>query len=76
MKPKEVGVFEAKTHLSELLDKVSQGQVYLISRRGRPVAELRPVAFTDRLEFGCDAGRIRIARDFDEPVPELEEYSK
>ena len=37
----EVGAFEAKTHLSQLLDEVERGAVVKISRRGKPVAELR-----------------------------------
>ncbi len=36
----QVGAFEAKTHLSELLDKVSAGEEVLITRRGKPVARL------------------------------------
>ena len=41
MKILEVGAFEAKTHLSQLLDEVENGAVVKISRRGIPVAELR-----------------------------------
>jgi prevent-host-death family protein len=37
-----VGSFEAKTHLSELLDRVAKGEKILITRRGRPVAMLVP----------------------------------
>jgi prevent-host-death family protein len=44
MKPSTIGAFEAKTRLSELLERVSRGQVYRIRRRGRAVAELRPFA--------------------------------
>ena len=58
MKPKEIGAFEAKTRLSELLDRVGRGQVYVITKRGRPVAELRPVTGRTGLHFGSDAGRI------------------
>lgn len=77
MKTKEIGSFEAKTHLSELLESVRQGQVYLITRRGRRVAELRPVpADGERLRFGCDKGRVKVEADFDAPVPELAEYAK
>ena len=36
----EVGAFEAKTHLSELLEKVRQGDRVVITRRGVPVAVL------------------------------------
>ncbi len=37
-----VGAFEAKTHLSALLNRVSRGEEVLITRRGRPVARLVP----------------------------------
>ena len=39
---KTVGAFEAKTHLNELLKKVSQGETILITLRGVPVANLVP----------------------------------
>ena len=37
---KEVGVLEAKTHLSALLDEVSTGVEVVITRHGKPVAKL------------------------------------
>jgi len=40
----EVGAFEAKTKLSALLDQVEKGEEVVITRRGRPVARLVPVA--------------------------------
>jgi antitoxin (DNA-binding transcriptional repressor) of toxin-antitoxin stability system len=36
-----VGSFEAKTHLSQLLDQVEKGAVVTITRRGKPVAVVR-----------------------------------
>ena len=39
---KTVGTFEAKTHLSELLARVSKGESIRITRRGIPVAKLVP----------------------------------
>jgi len=41
---REVGAFEAKTHLSELIAAVEAGEVVTITRRGRPVARLMPIA--------------------------------
>lgn len=38
-----VGAYEAKTHLSELLEKVEAGQEIVITRHGVPVARLVPV---------------------------------
>ncbi len=40
---KTVGAFEAKTHLSRLLDKVEKGEKITITRHGTPVARLVPV---------------------------------
>ena len=37
-----VGAFDAKTHLNELLERVSQGETIQITRRGVPVARLVP----------------------------------
>lgn len=37
-----VGSFEAKTKLSELLDKVEAGETVTITRHGKPVAQLVP----------------------------------
>jgi prevent-host-death family protein len=40
---KSVGAFEAKTHLSELLERVSRGEKITITRHGVPTALLVPV---------------------------------
>jgi prevent-host-death family protein len=38
---KTIGAFDARTRLSELLDQVDRRAVYLITKHGRPVAELK-----------------------------------
>jgi prevent-host-death family protein len=38
-----VGAYEAKTHLSELLEKVEAGEEIIITKHGAPVAKLVPV---------------------------------
>lgn len=77
MKPKEIGLFQAKTHLSELLDEVERGQVIYLTRRGRRVAELRPVTPHKRpLERGSAKNvRYRIAPDFDETPADFADYT-
>ncbi len=45
----EVGAFDAKAHLSALLDRVGRGEEVLITRRGTPVARLVPA------EQACEA---------------------
>ena len=38
-----VGAFEAKTHLADLLDRVSKGETFTITRHGQPAALLIPI---------------------------------
>ena len=46
----KIGAFEAKTHLSNLLDQVERGETITITRHGRPVARLIPIAGSSRDE--------------------------
>ena len=60
-----IGSFDAKTHLSEYLERVVQGESFLISRRGKAIAELRPISkrgesLKDALS-GCAEVRNRLA---------------
>ena len=45
-----VGAFEAKTHLSALLDRVERGEQVTITRHGKAVAKLVPAGEFDRAE--------------------------
>jgi prevent-host-death family protein len=66
---KHVGSYEAKTHLPQLLDEVERGEVVVITRHGRPAAQLVPVstaaadpdtAVTELRAFGRQhRGRLR-----------------
>ncbi len=50
---KKIGTFEAKTHLSALLDEVGRGVEFVITRRGVAVARLVP-ADSPRRTGGVD----------------------
>ena len=39
----EIGAYEAKTHLPQLLERVQKGERFIITKHGHPVAELTPV---------------------------------
>lgn len=63
----QVNVHDAKTHLSQLLERVAAGEEIVIARAGRPVARL--VAFrgvADERRPGAWRGRVHIAPDFDQ----------
>lgn len=55
----QVGAFEAKTRLSELLQKVSAGETVIITRHGHPVARLCPVGKSDLFSRAEVIRRIR-----------------
>ena len=72
----EIGIFESKTHFSELIRRVMAGERFVITRHGKQVAELRPVEANKRpLCFGSSSRPgYWMAPDFDEPIEDLEEY--
>ncbi len=57
-----VGSFEAKTHLSALLDRVVKGETIEITRRGVPIARLVPVGRGNSEELKKVAREIRELR--------------
>jgi prevent-host-death family protein len=72
---KEVGAFEAKTHLSRLLDAVEKGERIYITRHGKRIAELAPLKTGKKAIRGCAKGPgFYMAPDFDEPLEEFKEY--
>jgi prevent-host-death family protein len=60
--PGMIGAFDAKTHLSELLDRVETGETLTIARRGRAVAHLVPVADAGQARATEAAARLRLLR--------------
>ncbi len=58
-----VGSFDAKTHLSSLLDKVEAGEEVLITRHGKPVARLVPESRRQHARAEELVHRIQALRD-------------
>jgi prevent-host-death family protein len=67
---KSVGIHEAKTHLSRLVDQVHAGEDVVITRRGEQVALLVPVRRSQARQLGMDRGRYSVPDDFDAPLPD------
>jgi prevent-host-death family protein len=68
----QINVYEAKTHLSRLLDRVEAGEEIIIGRAGRPIARLVPYrGTTGERRPGAWRGQVRIAEDFDDLPEEL-----
>jgi prevent-host-death family protein len=74
--PTEIGAFAAKTELSKLLRQTRAGKSFIITQRGSPVAELRPIKEKEprKSKWGDMKGKIWMADDFCEPLEEMREY--
>ena len=66
-----VNIYDAKSRLSQLVARVEKGDRIVISRYGRPVAQLVPLSgeTSDRTP-GLWRGAVRIGADFDEFSPD------
>lgn len=68
----QVNVYEAKTQLSKLLERVEAGDEIVIARNGRPVAKLVPLQRSaEPRVLGALRGKIWIAPDFDAEDDEI-----
>jgi len=66
----EVNIHEAKTHLSQLLERVALGEEVVIAKAGNPVAKLVP--FTTKAKkrvIGSAKGEFVVPDDFNAPLP-------
>ena len=67
-----INVYEAKTRLSELLERASRGEEFVLARAGKPVARLIPYRSAPEPRVpGRLSGRVVMAPDFDETSDEI-----
>jgi prevent-host-death family protein len=64
----QVGMHEAKTTLSNLVERAEAGEDIVIARNGKPAVRLVPVSTANSLKSvrGSLRGQVRFADDFDE----------
>ena len=60
---REIGAYEAKTHLPKLLEQVEKGERFIITRHGRAVAELAPVGQKSESDVRRAIKDLRSLRD-------------
>jgi prevent-host-death family protein len=66
----QVDIRQARTQLSRLIERVAGGEEIIIAKSGKPLARL--VAYAPRVaprRPGTMRGKIRIKKNFDEPLP-------
>ena len=63
-------LYDAKTHLSSLVERASRGKEFIIVKGDEPKARLVPLSKPGTVRKpGGWKGRMRIADDFDAPMP-------
>lgn len=66
-------IYEAKTNLSDLVERAAAGEEIIIARAGVPKAKLVPVAGPKSVrEPGGSEGKIRYRKGWDRPMSEKE----
>jgi prevent-host-death family protein len=66
-----VSLYEAKTNLSELVERAARGEEIVIAKSGKPKALLVPLGDVRPLrESGKGRGKWRVGRGFDTPLPD------
>ena len=69
----DVSIAEAKNRLTQLIRAVEQGESVVITRRGKPVAQITaPPAKRRRVIFGGMKDRIKLLPGWDDPMTEEE----
>ncbi len=64
--PVTVNIFQAKTQLSKLIEKVERGEEVIIARAGKPVARLTQLKPEKKpIVYGLMKGNLWVADDFD-----------
>lgn len=72
----EIGSYEAKTKLPEILRRVESGEAFTITNRGKPIADVIPSLSNDRLKTATAIAKILKAKKHnirDDDLDELRE---
>lgn len=66
-----VNIYDAKTRLSQLVDKAAAGEDVVVSRNGKPLVRITRLDVPKRrIKFGVLKGKLKVAADFDAPLPD------
>lgn len=64
-----VSIDDAKTRLSQLVDKAAAGEDVVVSRNGKPLVRITKLETPKRrIRFGWLKGRLTVPEDFDAPL--------
>ena len=64
----DVSIAEAKNRLAELVRAVEAGESVVITRHGRPVAQITPAPVRRKIQWGSMRDRIKLHPGWDDPL--------
>jgi prevent-host-death family protein len=65
-----VNLYDARTHLSQLVDRAAQGEDIVIAKKGVPLVRLTPVPFAGQERKPAGVFQVTfMSDDFDDPLP-------
>lgn len=70
----KVGVYEAKSKLSQMIDLALEGEDVIITRNGTETVKIVPIKNKKKGWIGMYKGQGKIHDNFDDPIEEFEEY--
>ncbi len=66
-----VNIYDAKTRLSQLVDRAASGEDVVVCRNGKPLVRITRLEASKRqVKFGVLKGKLTIPADFDAPLPD------
>ena len=67
-----LNIHEAKTHLSQYLEKLAKGETIILCKRNIPIAEIRPISphREHKRPIGLAKGEFEVTPEFFEPLPD------
>ena len=68
-----VTIDEAAAHLEEMINKMMNGEEVIIIKNDQEVAQLAPLS-SQRRKPGSAKGMVFMSDDFDDPLPDFDEY--
>lgn len=72
---KVIGIYEAKTHFSEIMNEVAKGEHFIVTKHGNKIAEIRACKSVSKRKRGSMKKFFaKISDDFNEPLTEFSDY--
>jgi prevent-host-death family protein len=67
-----MNIYEAKTRLSQLVERAMAGEEVIIAKAGKPMVKLVPIESRPKRALGTASGTIRYAEGWDAPMTDEE----